>query len=337
MSMNFLFFNFLTTTIEATTQPTNVNDMSNIIGFGGIIATVLVGIITCIVTWKLTRLSIKQKKLNFSFRILNILSNSLNMQHNALGDLTITLGDKKLKNPCLLLIEIENTGNEAIHNPPICIRVDNKTEIIPGYIQNIPAGYESKWSLKKTSDNSCNILLEHINSKQTVKACFFLDNTTNKVSFECPMPDIVIHEKSDHTSENHTVFKGRFGRIEKVTSALLISLVLLVISTELWAELLYYIFSSYAPLSGVLIFIFSVLILSILLNVFGIKKFDKFIYKHKKSHKWIFLCSSWFISALLVYMILFNILISNFFIQTIIAGIVVVLLSLTIHILSIEC
>lgn len=334
--MNFLFLNLLITTAESTTQTTNTNDMTNIIGFGGIVATVLVGIVTCIVTWKLTRLSIKQKKLNYSSRILNILSSSINMQHNAFGDLKITLGDKNLNNPCLLFIEIENTGNEAIHNPPICIRVDDNTEIIPGYIQNIPVGYEDKWTLKKTGYNSCNIELEHINSKQTVKACFFLGDLTNKVSFECPMPDIIIHEKNDHSNENHTVFKGRFGRIEKVTSALLILFVLLVISTELWAELLYYIFVPYAPLSGVIMFIFSVLILSILLNVFGIRKFDYFIYKNKTSYKWIFLCSSWIISAFLMYMILFNLFFTNFIIQTIIAGCVVVILALTIHILSIK-
>ena len=41
---------------EATTQaPSN-----DIIGIGGIIATLLVGIVTCLVTWKLTMKSIKQ-------------------------------------------------------------------------------------------------------------------------------------------------------------------------------------------------------------------------------------------------------------------------------------
>ena len=42
----------------ASQAPTN-----DIIGIGGIIATLLVGIVTCLVTWKLTLKSIKQLKI----------------------------------------------------------------------------------------------------------------------------------------------------------------------------------------------------------------------------------------------------------------------------------
>lgn len=336
MPINWLSFILLSASAETTTQLADTNNMTNAIGLGGIAATIVIGVISCVVTWKIAQTSLKQKKLNFSSRILNILSSSIDMQHNTLSNLTITLNNQKLKNPCLLLIEIENTGNESIIEPPICIRVSNSTKIFPGYIQDVPPGYESKWLLTKKDDHCCNIELGHINSGQKVKASFFLDNSTDKINFECPMPDVIIHEKSEHTTENHTVFKDRFGRIEKVTAALLVSIVILVISSDLWVELLYHIFYSYAPLSCVLLFVFSVLILSILLNVFGIKKFDKFICNNKKSYKWSFLCSSWVISSILIYMVLFDVFISNFFVQTIIMGVVVILLSLTIHILSIE-
>ena len=45
----------------ATQAPSN-----DIIGIGGIIATLLVGIVTCLVTWKLTMKSIKQLKISYN-------------------------------------------------------------------------------------------------------------------------------------------------------------------------------------------------------------------------------------------------------------------------------
>lgn len=136
-------------TTNAITEQSNGNGTNNIIGIGGILATIFVGIITCVVTWKLTMRSIKQQQLTYSLKVLNILSNSIKVQENALSNLTITHGTNKLNNPYLLLLEIENTGNEAIINPPICIRSKNDAEIIPGYFQNIPPGYEENGTCKK--------------------------------------------------------------------------------------------------------------------------------------------------------------------------------------------
>ena len=116
-------------------QASNASEMSNIIGVGGIIATIIVGVVTCIVTWKLTKLSIKQKRLSYGIKVLNILSTKIQGQYGVWDDLVITYGNRKLDDPCLLMLEIENSGNTAIIAPPICVRVDENVELIPGYFK----------------------------------------------------------------------------------------------------------------------------------------------------------------------------------------------------------
>lgn len=191
MNLQLLCLLISSITLETTTtQQIRANDITNEIGIGGILATIIVGIVTCIVTWKLTMRSVKQQRLSYKYKIYSIISSSIQEQQEAFKGLLITYENKKLKNPCLLLLEIENTGNEAIVDPPICVRVDANTEIIPGYFQDVPVGYEEKWKINHKSKQSCNIILEHINPKQIVKVCFFLDNSPEKIKFECPMPNI---------------------------------------------------------------------------------------------------------------------------------------------------
>ena len=126
------------TATPGATPPTPSNNM---IGIGGIIATLLASIITCLVTWKVTMKSIKQLKISYNIQVFPILSNSVTQNTNInLDDLKIQYKDKELLNPCLLALEIINIGNEAINEPPIKIRTDENIEIIPGYFEDIPAG-----------------------------------------------------------------------------------------------------------------------------------------------------------------------------------------------------
>ena len=138
---------------EAATQaPSN-----DIIGIGGIIATLLVGIVTCLVTWKLTMKSIKQLKISYNVQVFPILSNSVTKNTDInLDDLKIQYKDKTLTNPCLLALEIVNIGNEAINDPPIKIRTDESIEIIPGYFEDIPSGYEDLWNFRECETFSVN-------------------------------------------------------------------------------------------------------------------------------------------------------------------------------------
>ena len=76
----------------ATQAPSN-----DIIGIGGIIATLLVGIVTCLVTWKLTMKSIKQLKISYNIQVFPILSNSVTKSTDInLDDLKIQYKDKEL-------------------------------------------------------------------------------------------------------------------------------------------------------------------------------------------------------------------------------------------------
>ena len=114
----------------ASQAPTN-----DIIGIGGIIATLLVGIVTCLVTWKLTLKSIKQLKISYNIQVFPILSNSVTKSTEInLDDLKIQYMDKVLSNPCLLALEIVNSGNDAINDPPIKIRTDENIEIMKAYM-----------------------------------------------------------------------------------------------------------------------------------------------------------------------------------------------------------
>ena len=335
MTLQPTYFLVLATATETATQSNAADNIGNIIGIGGIIATIITCLISCIVTWKLTMRSIKQPKLTYSQNIICILSNSIQKQQNILNELSIFYGNKKLKNPHLLLIEIQNSGNQSIANPPICIRIKNNTEIIPGYFQEVPAGYESKWRMEKISTDCCNIILEHINPKHTAKVSFFLDNYPEDVIFECPMQDINIQKTITNVNEQPKNSKRVLNRTEKVTCISLMLTVMLFISMDLWMEILLHL-NLNAPIVGIALFIFSILVLSIVFNVFGIKKIDNYISKNKTQAKIISIILL-AISLLLTYLILNDILFTNFNIQTCIAVIVVFMLALMIHILSIEC
>lgn len=172
---------------ENTTLP-----QKDFIGLGGIIATIVVGIFTCLVTWKLTMKTIKQLKLTYSIHISPILSNSFTKNKElSLTDLQIKYKNKMLQNPCLLTLDIINIGNEAINNPPIKVKCNENIEIIPGYFEDVPHGYEKLWTINKHDSAGCTISLEHINPKQIVKARLFLDDfPKDKIIFECPMENI---------------------------------------------------------------------------------------------------------------------------------------------------
>ena len=202
--------------------------------------------------------------------------------------------DKVLSNPCLLALEIVNSGNDAINDPPIKIRTDENIEIIPGYFEDVPSGYEGLWSFSKTTPNSCNIQLEHLNPKQVVKTRFFLDNLPqNKMVFECPMPNLQIQEAA---------YNDRF-----------------IWLTDIHLES-----------SQVAIFIMSSLLLTVILNAYGVPIADKYIKAHPKQATFIKLVII-LVSIILLALIICDYIIVHFIPQVITAIFVVILLSLFIH------
>lgn len=318
---------------QAATQTANAAQAPShdIIGMGGIIATLLVGIVTCLVTWKLTMKSIKQLKISYNIQVFPILSNSVTKNTDInLDDLKIQYKDKELLNPCLLALEIINIGNEAINEPPIKIRADEDIEIIPGYFEDIPAGYEDLWSFDKTDPNSCNILLKHINPKQAVKTRFFLDNSPQKkIIFECPMQNVQTQE----VAYNNTITANKITVSSKSNIILMAITALLFISMQQWS---YYI-SEFIWFTGIhlhtnetVAFIMSLLLLTIITNVYGVPIVDKYIKSHPRRSTLIKLSMA-IVSIILLALIISDYIIIGFIPQVTTAIIVIVLLSLLMH------
>jgi hypothetical protein len=167
-------------------------NLSEYLGLGSIIATVLVGIISWILSAYLTKKTLKRKKINYEIKMFPIISKDF---FSKSSDLKIYFKDELLPEPTLLAVDIINSGNVAIENPPIEIEALGATYIIPGYIEDIPPGYEKIWELERTDAESCAIHLEHINPGQVVKARFFLDELPKfPPVFKSPMKDLEIRE-----------------------------------------------------------------------------------------------------------------------------------------------
>ena len=323
-------------TTDSAAQTTEAAGMNDVIGIGGILATVIVGIVTCIVTWRMTLRSIKQQKITYRTQSFGIISTKIRTQQGALDELTITYGDQKLNNPYLLSLQIENTGNEAIVDPPICIRAKNSSVLIPGYFEDVPNGYEDKWILEHETDNSCKVVLKHINPKQIVKAYFFLDRSP-EILFECPMPNVAIQRIGDTGMlEEINVIGTRKQKLQRATLALITLTLVLYTSQEFWAYLLASLLRYWnVPPLGIAAFVFSTLIISILLNIFGVNKLDRWIMQSKSRCRLIkgglAICP-----LILLTLIIFDTTFMMEYAQIVIACIAILMISSLIHIVSVD-
>ncbi len=87
-----------------------MENASNLIGISGIIVSFIVGMLTCLVTWFVTKKGQETKKLSYNISTHSFLASPLVLQ-GKFSELTITYYDKKLEEPCLLSVIITNTGN----------------------------------------------------------------------------------------------------------------------------------------------------------------------------------------------------------------------------------
>ncbi len=158
--------------------------MQDIIGIGGIVATVVVGIITCIVTWKVAKKSIAKRKLNYRVDIFPILA-----QTDLAKELKVSYNGEVLKNPCLVVIAVKNTGNASVENPPIEIYCRDSL-LIPAYIEDIPDGYEDKWKVITETKSKVKISAEFINPKQEMKIRLYADLNNEEPKVTCPKQDL---------------------------------------------------------------------------------------------------------------------------------------------------
>ena len=325
-----MLLTFLTGTVEQyATQATPTN---NIIGIGGIIATLIAAALTCLVTWKLTMKGMKQKKLSYNIQLFPILANHVdNKTELNFADLEIKYKDKPLQNPCLLTLEIANVGNEAIEKPPIRICSESGVQIIPGYFEDVPNGYSELWKIRKKHQTACEIELTHINPKQVVKVRFFLDDMPNgKIKFECPMPNVQIQEVA-YTDANKAALKAT--SYSRANLALIAMTVLLFLTIEQWsnyiADLVWETNIS-LPVGGAVAFIMATLLLAIIFNAYGIPKVDIIMKAHKKQSHWAIL-GMIVVSTALLFMIIFDVLIVGVIAQMSTAMLAVVLLAYSIH------
>ncbi|MEB2281065.1 hypothetical protein LAV73_13805 [Lysinibacillus xylanilyticus] len=137
-----------------------------------IIVAILIGVVCWILSAKQTKKSIQKQKLQYEIRMHSIVPSRISKNYKSLE---IYYDQEILPEPVLLTLNITNIGNIAIEDPPIEIEMDGATYIIPGHIEDIPVGYEDKWSLERTDAEICQVNIEHINPGQTLKAVFFLD------------------------------------------------------------------------------------------------------------------------------------------------------------------
>ncbi len=274
----------------------------------------------------------KQKKLSYNIQLFPIIANHVtNKTELNIADLEIKYKDKPLQNPCLLTLEIANIGNEAIEKPPIRICSESEVQIIPGYFEDVPNGYSNLWEIRKSDQTSCEIELAHINPKQVVKVRFFLDDMPKeKIKFECPMPNVQIQEVA-YTDANKAALKATsYSRANLVLIAIT---VLLFLTIEQWshyiAELVWET-NLRLPVGGAVAFIMTTLLSAIIFNAYGIPKVDIIMKTHKKQSHWVIL-GMIAVSAVLLFMIIFDVFIIDFIAQVITALIVAILLAYSIH------
>ena len=316
---------------------------ADIFGIVGILVTLLVGVLTAFVTWKATLRTIKQNRLSYSLQVFPILSNSLaNKKSIHLEEFQIKYRDKQLQNPCLLTLDIQNTGNYSIKNPKIRIHSHENIGIFPAYLEEVPDGYEELWGFDNESNGA--LLLDHINPKQIVKARFYLDDIPkDRIIFECPMPDLKVDEirydVSSKVAHFSTINSPRFWQTYQGANILLMAFTALILFATPYIEstidTIAWYMNIYLPDREIISFISATLLLAVIFNLIGLNRIDNYI-KANSSH--VFYIS---IGVLVVVSILLTCVITNFLItsntaQIIVAIICSVLLAVLVHFLIIS-
>ncbi len=163
--------------------------MQNFIGIGGIIATILAAVISSSVTWYIAQKSKIERILSYKIYLLPIFSNDIKISNT---NLKVLYNEKILDTPCLLCVDVKNTGNRAILEPQIKIYMKENMDKFPLYIESLPDGYDILWEIY-SEDDCCCIRAKYINPNETIKARFLLSSSPQKkLTFSCPMKDLKV-------------------------------------------------------------------------------------------------------------------------------------------------
>ena len=152
------------------------------------VAGVLATTVGVLVTRLVMKRQFASKKLTYSFEISPLLTNA---DSDLARDLKVTFRDEELHQPTLLSLAISNTGMSAIENAEVLVQLPGSTYLIPGYFVDVPAGYDSLWTIDRTDAEECTIIFKHINPKQVAHIRLLMDEApVGQPNVACPMPNV---------------------------------------------------------------------------------------------------------------------------------------------------
>lgn len=162
----------------------------DIIAITAVIVTLVVGVVSWFVSAALTHRSIKRMEIQYRLKMTPLLDKSRFREAN---QITMSYKEDVIDELVLLEVDIINSGNVAIENPPFKIESKDATYIIPAYIDDIPDGYDTFWAFEREDGETCLIKANHINPGQVLKARFLMDQMpAGEPIFICPMPNLNI-------------------------------------------------------------------------------------------------------------------------------------------------
>lgn len=324
-----MYFLSATTSVaeRAAEQTVNTGSLWNATN---ILVTILVGMITAIVTWKAAKANVNERSLSYSLKIYPILNNKFQSKDNSpWRNIKITYNDVILTNPCLVSVEIINTGNKGIENPPILISNNEEIEMIPLEVEEVPKGYI--WKIEPENLGACKISASLINPKQKLQASFFMSRNPQKpLQFSCAMCDLQCHQISGTIDEKEVkpaTVKAQYGVALGIFSALL----LLVFQTGVMSIVSNLFAREYNVMPEFFeIYILSIPIIALVFCYIVPSKVNAFIIRHRMKSG-VVAAILILIATFLLYLILNNIWIRGNDAQIIIAIITVLLYACSIH------
>lgn len=164
---------------------------SDLIAMSAVIVTLIVGVISWFVSAALAKRSMSRMEIQYRLKMTPLLDKS---RFREADQIIMSYKDDVIDELVLLEVDIINSGNVAIENPPIKIEAKDATYIIPAYIDDIPDGYDEHWDFEREDGETCLIKANHINPGQILKARFLMDQLpSSEPVLTCPMANVKIH------------------------------------------------------------------------------------------------------------------------------------------------
>jgi hypothetical protein len=166
-----------------------------VVAIASVAATVLVGIGSWFISAYYAKKSLRNEELSYRMKMTPLLGTRLFKEADKLE---IKYKGEIIDQLVFLEVDVVNTGNLAIKNPPIKITGPGATYVIPACLEDVPEGYDSLWELEREDGETCLVKADHINPGQTLKARFLMDSMPPcEPSFACPVADLRLRRIKD--------------------------------------------------------------------------------------------------------------------------------------------